>query len=103
MNTAYLHLQAEELDHTAAKESVSVSHTKDKKKDSMVVQQAKQFIKQNFHRSITLKQVANEVYVTPGHLSALFRESGESYLQFLTSQRLSKAIELLADVRFKNI
>lgn len=93
--------QAEELDHTAAKQSLSVSHAKDKKKDSMVVQQAKQFIKQNFHQSITLKQVANEVYVTPGHLSALFRESGESYLQFLTSQRLHKAIELLADYRFK--
>lgn len=93
--------QAEELDHTAAIQSLSVSHAKDKKKDSMVVQQAKQFIKQNFHQSITLKQVANEVYVTPGHLSALFRESGESYLQFLTSQRLHKAIELLADYRFK--
>lgn len=93
--------QAEELGQTAAKEPLSVSHAKDKKKDSMVVQQAKQFMKQNFHQSITLKQVANEVYVTPGHLSALFRESGESYLQFLTSQRLNKAIELLADVRFK--
>lgn len=95
------HAQAEEPGHKAAKQSLSVSPAKDKKKDSMVVQQAKQFIKQNFHQSITLKQVANEVYVTPGHLSALFRESGESYLQFLTSQRLHRAIELLADYRFK--
>ena len=93
--------KAEELDHTAAKESVALSHTKDNKKDRIVVQQAKQFIKQNFHQSITLKQVAGEVYVTPGHLSALFRESGESYLQYLTSQRLNKAFELLADVRLK--
>ena len=67
----------------------------------MVVQQAKQFINQNFHQSITLKQVAHEVYVTPGHLSALFRETGESYLQFLTAQRVHKAIELLADVQYK--
>lgn len=86
---------------TAAKESLAAKIPKDKKKNSMIVQQAKHYIKQNFHQSITLKQVANEVYVTPGHLSALFRESGESYLQFLTAQRVHKAVELLADVRLK--
>src|SRR5690606_21190267 len=55
-----------------------------------IVQQAKQFIRENYHRSITLKEVAGEMFVTPGHLSWLFRESGESYLQYLTSLRMNK-------------
>ncbi|MGO4276499.1 hypothetical protein AB4Z22_42865, partial [Paenibacillus sp. TAF58] len=46
---------AEALDGTAVKESLSVNRTKDKRKDSLAVQQAKLFIKQNFHQSITLK------------------------------------------------
>jgi two-component system response regulator YesN len=85
----------------AAKETTPVDPSKDKKKDHIVVQQAKQFIKENFHRSITLKEVAGTVHVTPGHLSALFRESGETYLQYLTEKRMTQAGKLLADLRYK--
>ncbi|QGQ98090.1 response regulator [Paenibacillus psychroresistens] len=69
--------------------------------DNIVVQAAKSYIMKNFHRSITLKEVSNHVYVTPGHLSLLFRGTGESYIQYLTLLRINKAIELLSDVRYK--
>ncbi|QYR22756.1 response regulator [Paenibacillus sp. sptzw28] len=85
----------------AAKETSPADQSKDKKKDHIVVQLAKQFIEENFHRSITLKEVAGTVHVTPGHLSALFRESGETYLQYLTEKRMAQAVKLLADVRYK--
>lgn len=68
---------------------------------SIVLQQAKQFILQNYQRSITLKEVASHVYITPGHLSALFRDSGENYLHFLTAARMKKAIEYLSDPKYK--
>jgi two-component system response regulator YesN len=75
--------------------------SKSKKEDSMIIQKSKQFMKMNFHRSITLKEVASQVYVTPGHLSTLFRETDESYLQYLTKLRMNKAVELLMDMKYK--
>lgn len=67
----------------------------------IVLQKAKQYISQNYQRSIKLKEVAKQVYVTHGHLSALFRQSGETYLQFLTSLRIQAAAQLLTDVHYK--
>ncbi|WP_261304991.1 response regulator [Paenibacillus andongensis] len=94
-------LQHEAPGHATSEPLTSAIHIKDNKKDRTIVHEAKQFIKQNFHQSITLKQIANEVHVTPGHLSALFRESGETYIQYLTTMRVNKAIELLGDIRYK--
>jgi two-component system response regulator YesN len=71
------------------------------KSDGIVLQQAKKYIWQNYQSSITLKEVANQVFVTPGHLSVLFRQSGETFLQFLTSLRIQKAAQLLSDVHYK--
>lgn len=96
---------AERLDEDdaaqAAAEAGPRDPSEDRHHDPYIVQLAKQYIRDNYHRSITLKEVAGEMFVTPGHLSWLFRESGESYLQYLTSLRMSKAIELMPDVRYK--
>ncbi|WP_167357034.1 response regulator [Paenibacillus pectinilyticus] len=89
-------------------ESASRSHINipnyvfvDKKEDSVIIQKCKQYINNNFQRSITLKEVAAHVFVTPSHLSMLFRVSGESYIQYLTKQRMNKAVELLKDAKYK--
>lgn len=78
-----------------------VGERQGQKKESLILTQAKQFIHENFNRSITLKETANQLYITPGHLSALFRESGETFLQCLTKYRMNKAMELLSDARYK--
>ncbi|MCD9023748.1 response regulator transcription factor [Cohnella silvisoli] len=71
------------------------------KEENKVVSQAKEYIRQNYGRGLTLKEVAEQVYVTPGHLSMLFKESGETYLTYLTSLRMERAAEMLADIRYK--
>lgn len=70
-------------------------------RNNVVLVQAKRFIQDNYHRSITLKEAAAHVYVSPGHLSALFKDTGESFLKYLTAIRINKAAELLQDSCFK--
>lgn len=73
----------------------------DRPAESLLLSHAKAFIADHYHRSLTLKEAAQALYITPGHLGALFRESGETFLQHLTSVRMHKAMELLADLRYK--
>ncbi|QNK56680.1 response regulator [Paenibacillus sp. PAMC21692] len=65
---------------------------------SYVLAQAKQYMEANYHRSLTLHDVAAHVYVSPGHLSSLFKETGDTFLKHLTSLRMQRAMELLPDV-----
>ncbi|AZN39305.1 response regulator [Paenibacillus albus] len=71
------------------------------KQDQLTLLQAKQFIQDNYSRSITLKEVADQVYLSQSHLSLLFKERGETYLKFLTSIRMKKATELLVTTHLK--
>jgi|HigsolmetaGSP12D_1036236.scaffolds.fasta_scaffold00101_28 two-component system response regulator YesN len=69
--------------------------------NSILLVKAKKYIQNHYHRSLTLKEVADHVYVSPGYLSALFKEAGETYLKYLTSLRMQKAMELLSETNIK--
>jgi two-component system response regulator YesN len=69
--------------------------------DSMILSEAKAYIRNHYDRSITLKEVADHVYVSKGHLSALFKRSNETFLKYLTSIRMNKAKELMRDNEYK--
>lgn len=73
--------------------------------DRKLLGKAKRFMQENFSRSITLKDAADHVYVSPGHLSALFKANGETFLKALTRLRVDRARELLddADLRIYEI
>jgi len=77
-----------------------VSEVEDER-NSVILVHAKQFILDHYHRSITLREVADHVYISQSHLSALFKEGGETYLKFLTSIRIRKAVELLRETSVK--
>ena len=60
------------------------------------------YIKQNYFRDITLSNVADEVFITAGYLSTLFKQvTGESFVNYLNQVRIEHACELLKDVRLK--
>ncbi len=69
--------------------------------DSALLRKAKQFMQENYTRTITLKDVADHVYVSPGYLSALFKANDETFLKALTALRVDRARELLADPSLK--
>lgn len=67
-------------------------------KKNMVVEQAKTFIDTHFSEKITQNEIAKAVYLTPGHLSKVFkRQTGVSLNQYINDRRMSMAKELLAN------
>ncbi len=57
---------------------------------------AKEFIDQNYASEISLKEVADSVYLNPSYFSQLFKETtGENFINYLTKVRIERAMELL--------
>jgi two-component system response regulator YesN len=67
-----------------------------------IVLEAERYIKQHYADNLTLQAVAEAIHVTPAWLSKLFkRETGMTFLEYLTDVRLKRAVELLQDVQLK--
>jgi len=72
------------------------------KRRSQLIEKAISFMKDNLHRDVGLKDVANEVHLNSSYLSVLFKkETGETLSSFLSRMRLERARDLLKDPRVK--
>lgn len=61
-----------------------------------------QFITNNFNKNITLKDVADEVFLSQNYLSELFKkETGEGFYEFLSNYRIKRAKEILITTNLK--
>ena len=61
-----------------------------------LARRAKEYIKTNYSKSITLEDVAREINVSPQYLSKLFKEeTGENFIDHLTGTRIRIAKTLL--------
>ncbi|MCU6791914.1 response regulator [Paenibacillus sp. WQ 127069] len=71
-----------------------------RRRGSDIVIKATEYIEKQFSQeSVTLQQAARELSVNPSYLSHIFKkETGKSFIEFLTDVRLDKAMELLKDV-----
>lgn len=94
----------------AGKEAAGETETKDGSQDdagraesgaespagSFVVNNALAYMRENYHHKITLKDVADNTYVSQWHLSKLLnRHTGQSFSELLNSIRVEAAKELL--------
>lgn len=69
---------------------------------NQIVLEAERYIKNHYCDNITLQTVADEIHVTPTWLSKLFkRETGVTFLEYLTEVRLKQAAQLLQNVHLK--
>ncbi len=60
------------------------------------------FITNNFNKNITLKDVADEVFLSQNYLSELFKkETGEGFYEFLSNYRIKRAKEMLITTNLK--
>ncbi|MBB6734774.1 response regulator transcription factor [Cohnella zeiphila] len=67
-----------------------------------VVRQVVSVIENEYMRDLSLEYIAEKVYLTPSYLSYLFKkETGTSLVRYLTSYRLDKATDLLANTTMK--
>ncbi len=63
-----------------------------------IITEAKQYIQNNYMRSITLEDVANEVGLSSYYFSKIFKEHVEqSFIEYVTEWRISKAKTYLLD------
>ncbi|WP_299090593.1 helix-turn-helix domain-containing protein [uncultured Metabacillus sp.] len=73
-----------------------------KNEDSDPIQRAKDWIQQNLGENITIKKIAEHVYMSPTYFSNFFKaQTGETILDYVTKCRLEKAKDLLATTELK--
>lgn len=66
------------------------------------VVKAKEFIESNYAAEISLKEVADAIYLNPSYFSQLFKETtGENFINYLTKVRIEKAKALLKKSDYK--
>ena len=71
-----------------------------------LTKRAKEYIKTNYNKSITLEDVAKEINVSPQYLSKLFKEeTGENFIDYMIANRIRIAKSLLEsdDLSIKEI
>ena len=78
------------------KESCRNVLNKREEKSGSIIEMAKNYIKNNYHKDISLDDVSREVNISPYYFSKLFKETtGENFIEYLTNLRMDKAKELL--------
>lgn len=76
---------------------------KSNNKYGKIIVKAKDYINKNYSKSnLNLKSVADFVNISPSHFSTVFaQETGEKFIDYLTTIRIRKAIELLKTTNLK--
>lgn len=75
-------------------------------KSNSIIETAKEYLKQNYTKDLSLDDVSRVVNISPYYFSKLFKEdTGENFIEYLTAMRINKAKELLdtSDCSMKEI
>jgi len=73
-----------------------------KKTNLIAIKLAKQYIIDNFNKNLTLKEVADKVFLSQNYLSELFKkETEEGFYDFLSRYRINIAKDLLTKTNLK--
>jgi len=68
----------------------------------LIMQRAMEFIDENYSEQISLNEIAEHTFVSTYYISRLFKkELGKNFVEYLNEIRITKAKELLKDLRFK--
>ena len=77
-----------------------VGEDKERKITVPLVEEAKEYLKDNFDQEVSLMIIAEKLGVSHSHLSREFmRHTGEQPVKYLTKLRLEKAIEMLCSTK----
>lgn len=69
---------------------------------NQLILKAREYIAQNYRRKITLKEMAEELYISPNYLCELFkRHTDKNLTEYILEYRIDRAKELLMDVRHR--
>ncbi len=87
----------EEFIAAALKKAVSIRDKRSGGRNKDVIEKAMRYINDNYSdEELSLNTLSSYVGVSPNHLSALFtKETGETFIKYLTDRRMDKAKEML--------
>lgn len=69
---------------------------------NLFVQKAADYIKLNYSEKISIKEIADQLYLSPNYLSELFKKhTGKTISEYLTDYRLEKACQLLDHAEYR--
>ena len=69
---------------------------------NLFVQKAADYIKLNYSEKISIKEIADQLYLSPNYLSELFKKhTGQTISEYLTEYRLEKACQLLDHAEYR--
>lgn len=69
---------------------------------NLFVQKAANYIKLNYSEKISIKEIADQLYLSPNYLSELFKKhTGKTISEYLTEYRLEKACQLLDHAEYR--
>lgn len=71
-------------------------------KEDFVIKKAKEYIKKNYHDTLTLNDVAAYIYLNPNYFSTLFKnKTGITFRQYLRDFRIQTSKELISQGHLK--
>lgn len=83
-------------------EEESVQENKIESSSSIIIDNIKKYINENYGEAINLNMLAEITYVHPIYLSSLFKEkTGENFIEYLTKIRVERSKALLKDMSLR--
>lgn len=71
-------------------------------RSTKIIELAKTYIEANYDRELTLKEVADEVYLNPNYFSELFKaQTGKNFIDYLIEKRIKSSQEMLKKSTYK--
>jgi len=71
---------------------------KNDKTGRRITEMVKEYVRENYEKDISLKEISARFFYSPNHLGAILKEElGKGFNEFLTEYRMKKAAELLED------
>lgn len=79
------------------KKTITANAENDTQTNDDVILKAIDYINHNFAQELSREMVAASIYLSPSHFSYLFKQkTGTSFMDYLTTVRMQKSIELLS-------
>ena len=67
-----------------------------------IVDRVKKYVSDHIYEDVMLEDIANDMFMTTTHLRRIIKkQTGETFLQYVTRKKMEKAAQLLHDPRYK--
>ncbi len=77
-------------------------YAKGKSEDKVLIEEVKDYIRRNYAKDLSIKELAEVACVSQNYFSAMFKkETGQNYKAYLTSIRMEEALRLLRETDYK--